>query len=1197
MTSTPLSGHPVLAPDILAGFSLLEADAGTGKTWTLANLVVRALVERGANIEDIAVVTFTNKAAAELRDRILQAIERLDAALSGESVDDPFIAAWLPRCEASRDLPRLRQARAMFDQAPVLTIHGLCQRILAEQSLSVPLPIGAERLADDGALVEAAVQRWWRERLLVEDEWTIGVLRASGNTATQLARDLRAIGLAGSRMLAPPPLELRWYADELRRRIDALRAALAAEGAALHDWALTAPGLNRKSYNRRTVPGWLGALARWLDGMPAVLVPGDSARTACERLGAQALGPGPGTSQPPGTLPARIDALRDLVARQAGLRSGLLAELRDTVLPEVALRKRRLGLLSHDDVLVRVRDALREPGAGEALAARLRRRYPFILVDECQDTDPCQWEIFERLHAPNFDGSGDPGLALVLVGDPKQAIYSFRNADIFAYLDARRQAHRRLRLDQNQRASDALVTGINALLARPGAFLLDEIVFEPARPGSRPRDGWCDPEVDDDRRALCLVEAKGTGKDGRRAAALEAMAAEVARLLGGKGGGIRARDGTTATLRAKDIAVLVRRTAEGVLAKAALRRRGIGAVEISRASVFSSDEAAGLLRIIAAVADPADRPALRSALLSTPLGLDATRLTQRERDPLAWATTVEHFMRAQRTWSRLGPVAALRRLLFHDFDAAGGLAADREGERRLTNLRHLLELLGAMPEARDGPARARELVEERMAGERSGDETAELRLESDADLVQILTIHKSKGLEFPVVFVPLAWYDAPGGKGAEAVVAHETDPSGGSRAVLVCGPPDAREGDAVIGLRKRARLERDAEEVRLTYVAATRASQRLYLFWSDEDKDHGPLEAILGPERRGWIAGMHEAHPEVVALLDGERLLADGGGDVVPAPAGPELDARPFDVDIPEPWLERSYTALMRAMVANPGQSPDLAEPADALRPDHDEWVVPVEIDEEDPAAMARAGMRHGFPAGPRAGTALHAVLEQADPRHPVAIDLVERVLARHGIVADARPVAEWLDTVFGTPLCDGSGTAFTLRESGPGQVVRELEFTLPAAVGRMAGRTRRIIEIVREAYPVDGTIDGGSGWHGYLRGFIDLVVEADGRYWVLDWKSNRLGADDQAYTPAAMGAAIARHGYAVQFCLYTLAVHRLLRARMPDYDYERHFGGVFYAFLRGMRGTAGSGVWFARPPATLVAGLDALLAGWPEPA
>ncbi|MFA7504849.1 MAG: UvrD-helicase domain-containing protein [Burkholderiaceae bacterium] len=1183
MTAT-LDGHPVLDADIFDGFSLLEADAGTGKTWTLANLVLRALLERDARIDEIVVVTFTRKAAAELRERILRAIESLEAALAGEAVEDPFIEAYLPRCDPDRDLLRLRGARALFEEAPISTIHGLCQRILGEQSLSIAQPADVELRDVERAQVEALVQRWWRRILVEDDAWMVGVLLAGGNTAARLAQGLRRLLLDDARALAPTPLERTGFAEELRVLVDLAKAALRDEREDFKAWLDDTPGLNRRSYTAANVSRWLDQVGQWLDGMPASLA--KLPASPRERLSASAFTAGPDLPEPPFALPGLLDELDVLVVHRAGLRAGLLAELREQLADELAARKREERVQTYDDLLRLTRDALSDPAQGEALAGRLRRRYPIVFVDECQDTDPCQWEILRRLHAPTFRGETDAALSMVLVGDPKQSIYSFRNADIFAYLSARQGARRRLRLSRNQRASDELVAGINELFVRPDVFVLDEIAFDRAKTGNRVLSRWQSPAADE-RRALNLVGISGVeGVPAIENAALEATASEIAGLLAGARGEIVAPGAAGAPPRAGDIAVLVRSAREGQMVKLALRARGIDAVEITRESVFATPDAVDLLRIVDAIADPASASAVSSALYTAMLGFDAPTVEAAMLDPFAWSRLVGHFARAAGAWRHVGPVAALRRLLFHDFEAASRLAADRDAERRLTNLMHLLELLGTMPQAREEAGQARGALAERIArSEEGGDEAAELRLESDADLVQILTMHKSKGLEFPIVFMPFGWRRFRRIDRDEEVEMHESDGDDRWRAVLVCGPRHDAEHADLSDRRSRAEREAHSEAMRLIYVAATRAEQRLYLFWSDVETD-GPVGRLLGDSPAERVAAMSQEHPHAIAALDHEALVGTAGeGSAARAPAG--LRAREFTGHVPMPWEERSYTGLMRAI--RPDSVDMAALPViEAPRPDHDEWVPAAPPEDETPAAD-EPPVRHGFPAGARAGTALHAVLEAVDFREPVSPPGVAAVLERHGIDADARAVAAWLDEVLDTPL--GGGIDAGLRSLGPAGAIRELKFSLPAGSANAVDRTARIVAIVRAEFPIDGELMSTADWHGYLGGFIDLVFEADGRYWLLDWKSNRLGPDDAAYHDEAMEGAIANHGYALQFCLYTLALHRLLASRIPDYDYDRHFGGVFYAFLRGMSGAAGAGVHFARPSRGLVAALDAQLA------
>lgn len=1201
-----LVDHPVLDEEIFDGFSLLEADAGTGKTWTLANLVVRALIERQVGIENIVVVTFTRKAAAELRERVLEAISLLEAALDGEAIDDVFVRAYLPRCEPQRDRHRLRRARALFDEAPISTIHGLCQRILAEQPLTIGQPDAPELADRDAEYREAAAMRWWRRLLLEEDPDTIEVLIAAGNDAACLAAGLGHLDLPGGDELQPAPVDRHEFARALHELVPRVRQALLHEEHELVAKLPALPGINRRSYQTRSVRNWCAELRDWLASPAAVLR--KRLERADQRLSASGIREAGGADGAGFMLPVLLDELHALLARRSGLRAGLLVAMQPFVAAELARRKREERVQSYDDLLVRTRDALREPGHGEVLAARLRHRYPVVLVDECQDTDPWQWEILRRLHAPSFAGERDKRLALVLVGDPKQAIYSFRNADIFAYLLARRDAHRRLRLGQNQRSSDALVAGLNALFSMPGAFLLEEIEWQPAQATSRPRPQWRSP-AGDTRRALNFVEVSADGTATPQAAvAYEAMASEIARLLAGESGAIVQTDGSAAAPRARDIAVLVRRAADGVRAKEALHAYGVDAVEISRASVYSTLDARELLRVVAAVAAPADASAVRSALVTSLLGLDAVRLEQAAASTMEWNRLIECFVRAARTWRQHGPVAALRRLLFLDFAAMAELAAARDAERRLTNLLHLLELLGAMPALREEPARARVELARQIARTdgTASDEAAELRLESDADLVQILTMHKAKGLEFPIVFVPASWQALRPVRKDDWIQAHAADGNGGWRRILVCGPTDQNEGEQLARLRERAQLEANAEAIRLLYVAATRAEQRLYLFWRRPGNrnsgrvNDNPVRMLLGEAAGSRIAAMASELPDSVSAL-GLADLAGAAGIESCAGQQRSLRAREFRAALDAPWEERSYTSLMRALQRAPADDLAIATANEPPRPDHDELALaPPRSDTDDPAGEVRergaSDARHGFPAGARAGTALHAIFERVDLAQPVSPAVVEEILAAHGMPASVPEVCAWLDDVLDTPLPADTGAWLSLRTLVPAQLVRELAFTMPVAREHRAQRTARLFEIVRQEFPVDGQLAAVADWHGLLGGFIDLVFEADGRYWLLDWKSNRLGSDDTAYHSGALAAAIAHHGYALQFCLYTLALHRLLALRIPDYDYERHFGGVFYAFVRGMSGKPaappGAGVYFARPSHDLVRQLDTQLGG-----
>jgi exodeoxyribonuclease V beta subunit len=701
--------------------------------------------------------------------------------------------------------------------------------------------------------------------------------------------------------------------------------------------------------------------------------------------------------------------------------------------------------------------------------------------------------------------------------------------------------------------------------------------------------------------------AQGGALDADRASelAVSVTVGEILRLLGA---GLQLDD---APVQPSDVAVLVDSHRQGSLVKRALGAVGVGAVEISRERVVATLQAEELARWLAAVAEPADAGLLRAALLAAPAGLDAAALDSLASDPAGWNAWVEHFAACRETWSQHGPQAALRRLLFGT-GAAGRLAALRDGERRLTNLLHLFELIAESDEASQGPRQAWRWLARARAGDGQAGEAFELRLDSDENLVRILTVHKSKGLEFPFVFLPFAWQGR--GAKAEAPFVHHLGPgslsgeAGHWQPVLELS--DRPDGGAVA----QRLVEVEAESVRRLYVALTRAEQRCFVLWGpaaaaastplagrlaelaglSPDSDAASDPAALARAADAW---REAAGPGSVAVVDvgdaAEPAEVDGGsagGQAVAAIAAAEAQAplqapqaRPFAARIPAPWIRTSFSALAQRIAE--GEPADEAwGPQDDDRPDHDQRDAGVVVTTGD--------IRFSFPAGARAGSCLHGVLEHCAFDAPLDRRLVAAQLVRAGFAASlSTGVAGWLDAVLDTDLRAPDSRTVSLRGVAPDSAVREMDFLLPGE----GVDDRALLEAVASEYPVDAWV-ASSRWSGFLRGFIDLVFEQDGRWYVLDWKSNRLGGQLDDYRPPAIEAAMREHAYSVQACLYLLVLHRFLRLRVPGYDWDRDIGGAFWVFLRGVRsGQAGGptpGVHASKPSRSLIERLDRLFEG-----
>lgn len=1198
----------------LRGSRLIEASAGTGKTFTISALYLRLVLGHGEGATgfgrellppEILVVTFTDAATRELRERIRARLVQAARVFRAEEAGDDllqqlrgdFMPEQWPACARRLDI-----AAQWMDEAAVSTIHGWCQRMLREHAFDSGSLFEQRLETDHGELLAEVARDYWRQQCYPLDgaalDWVIahwqhpdslpGRVRpllgeAAEPCGTPLGRLLDAALAEQARELAA--LKAPWpaWADELERLLDAAVAGKCVDG--------------RKIQARYYQP-WFARLREWAGGAATELDLGAGfARLTPDGL-AEAWKKGSPPDHPAlpamAALPARLAALRgpaEAAQRHAAAWIGQRFEA----------EKRRRAEMGFDDMLARLDAALRGD-SGARLAAVIRQQFPVALIDEFQDTDPLQYRIFDAIYRVGAD-AGDTGL--FLIGDPKQAIYAFRGADIHTYLHARRAtAGRHENLDTNFRSSQALVAAVNRVFtlaerreAGQGAFLFREgddnpLPFLAVRAHGRAEVWQVAGETPPALNFWHLAGAEPLSASAYRSEMAARAASEIVRLLrlGQQGRAGFAKADAFAALQPSDIAVLVRDRKEAEAIRGQLARRGVRSVYLSdKDSVFASQEARDLLLWLRACAEPdLDRP-LRAALASRTLGLELAELEQLNQDERHWERRVMQFRGYRQRWQRQGVLPLLHRLL-HDFALPQRLMARADGERALTNLLHLAELLQQAAAELDGEQALIRHLAELLAGVPQGADEQVLRLESDAALVRVVTIHKSKGLEYPLVFLPFICAFRPV-DGGQPLQVHD-----GERRRLVLQPDQATI--------ERAERERLGEDLRLLYVALTRARHACWLGVADL-KDGRANTSGLHRAALGYLLGGGTPLPDTAALAQWLAPLAVAGESAVLA--APEVDAAQFvepssaaaelrwrvpQRKAAEHWWIASYSALRLGEVeAPPSRFEDAAPDSPAAQKAAD--------DERESVAVAlgarEAPSLHRFPRGPNPGTFLHGLLELAGREGFAALAaeperLREQIARRcqlRGLTAWIEPLADWLLDLVRRPLALGEGGAVALAQLASYQP--ELEFWFEARHVDV----RRLDALVQE-YVLPGMARPALSrdtLNGMFKGFIDLAVEHDGRYYVVDYKSNWLGEDDAAYTAEAMQRAVAAQRYDLQYVLYLLALHRQLQVRLSDYDYDRHMGGALYLFLRGSRAD-GQGIHHARPPRVLIEALDALFKG-----
>ena len=1261
------------------GTVLLEASAGTGKTYSIAAIALRLVAEEGLAIDELAIVTFTKAATAELRERIrerfTEALAALEVATSGGDLThgDPVLGALVADASAAPlRASRVQRALADFDRAQISTIHGFCQNLLRSGAFETGAELDVE-LTPDLSDLDEEIQQDFLHRELVGVSDAEYQFRADllGLTPERVAKFARTLATAPHARLRPEAVPF-----DLQRARDALARTWRERGDAIAEWVLSdAWNSNKlKTYIREATVDTLG---RWLADEA---VPSDALTRVFDfltphRFHAEAFRKG--KSLPPEPFLESLDAFYEqaLADQWARVRAHLEAES--------PRRKAARRVMSYDDLLGRVAEALGDPSRAPLLRRFVRDRTRAALIDEFQDTDEVQWTIFSGLFGSSE--AEEAPVWLYLIGDPKQSIYRFRGADVHTYLDAREQAKAgRYSLSTNWRSDAPLIEALNGLYAgRPE--IAPGIDYEPVDFAPKNAEGAL--RVDDRALpALDLLVFPTRDSEDETAARWPAqitacVAADVVELLSS---GATITSGTTPgeakPVEPADIAVLVDSHAEARAVQRELVARGVPAVlQAQRSTVYETPEAAWLLVLLRAWLHPQRAPTLRAALLSPAFERPAAELA--DMDESTWDAWVERFVGWSQRWHARGFMSAWRDFV-RETDLRARCAAHPGGARRWTNFAHLAEELHIQgANSRMAPAALTRWYEETLLEPEGSDERL-LRLDTDAAALSILTVHASKGLEFPIVYYPYAGRAREQKKSPTFPAARMDD---GWNVELRSGA--RRKFPEFAEVADEADEEESREDARKLYVALTRAKHRLTLYWglgSAKPLARLPLAGLLFPEgdadeKRDASETTACLRAQLGSLADDISLRQPDALDLdarwtPPHVAPPPLAARPFTrAELDRRWRRVSYSSLAHGasfefedgspwaegeelhplapdvfdLEVGPERTADDASDAEASRSGHpagepdDGDLPPADL---PPADLPPADLPAGdlpladFPRGAEAGTFMHHFLELLDfPRvgddeyfDELALDLMRREGVASTELARFRA---GIRAMLHTPL-GANANEHRLVDVERADRLDEMRFELPIAGGhesrdpdavvrgidlaRALAESRRPDDAVpQRVHDRFSAMRFSEDARGYLTGSIDLLFRvrdgvdpADARYFVVDYKSNWLGRDGTTgsadYLPHRLVDAMMVHDYHLQYHLYALATHRFLRARMgAAYDYERHFGGVYYLFARGMTGESvlrdphgrPAGVFFDRPPLETLDALDRLFARRDAPA
>ena len=1178
--------------------AIIEANAGTGKTYTIVGLFLRLLLEKDLKVDEILVVTFTNKAASELRERILDSLRMAKSLLSGETeTNDAFLSELLEKTDDRVGAVKvINQAILNFDDSLISTIHGFCQKVLREEALLAGSSFDAEISREDTQLDEAT-EDFWREYVAENSDSETGRYKLE----TLYSFKKRNTDSAHPETLKSVLLDLfkKPYAEIEGEKMDGIdnyiEDVLSLREKMKESWDEYRTFIEKAFldcdlayYTSKNVASRTNKIEDFLNSN----LSGNEVIDQLKYFRWSYINDDSNLTKNGMKKPGHceffdlVDEYTELISDVDKVKTTILLDAYESIKIRSLKLKSESETYSYDDLLIKLRDVMTQGANAENLARKLRKRYSVALVDEFQDTDPIQYEIFDKIYpASSVDTS------LLMIGDPKQAIYTFRGADVYAYLKAKNELQGKVyTLQENYRSSEGVIKGVNALFGYSEYPFLDEqIDYQPSGVGmSHMKEQFLEHEKSLPGIHFSLCEPFQSNKDELRNYAVSQTIWEICEML--ENGDIQIFDEQTEEMRSVkpgDIAILVSKNRDAENVKRKLKKVGLSAVTYSREKVLESFEADRIRLLMESVLDPENSFKAGNLLVSGFLGFDGDYLYREGKDDDFLTQLFEILNKLNEIWYKKGFHAMMRHLLF-EYESLHYFSDQPDSERVLTNLFHLSDLC-SKAEQEEGLSMG-ELYHwfiDEMKRAEDDDEKTQL-LESDQKLIKILTVHTSKGLEFPIVFCPFLWEGARRDKGDEFNEYHDEE----NRLKINV---DFRK-DANQEVVKKSILESVSEEVRKTYVAITRAKYQCRIVWGSHTDSHlsGMGGILFGKEflteQFDNKLGEKEKEISTTKFIDTIAEVQSLHQDHISLNKISKYEQRTDPIKLPdETETIPEFQPYQGPLEIHPGRRMDSfsslnSHGGDASLPDYDQTLDNYVSFLESGQAQKRERNIFTFPKGATAGTAIHKLFEHEDFEFAMAdqtnlIPIAEEVLEHYNFEPEWSGVLQkMMRDVTGSVIGDLNLSEVELKDE-----IREMEFHFPSKDLDLDV----ILAIIRNETSVEIQ---ESLIQNYLTGFIDLTVRQNGKYYILDYKSNYLSDQTDDYRSDSLKQEIESANYDVQYHIYTVALRKYLRTRIPDFDYDRDFGGVAYLFVRGMRSGSENGVWSVKPKREIIDRLESYL-------
>lgn len=1113
----------------LAGSNLIEASAGTGKTYSIAVLTLRLILENEIPIKEILMVTFTKAAVAELEERIRLFIRQAYVASRGKSITDATITGLVQAAINTAGLEKvqalLQEAVLFLDETSVLTIHSFCQQTLNEFAFETGQLFGAELIHDTSAMLQEEMNKFWRRHVTVIPVDLLRHLQLSGLSRESIGMVVKE-HLTGKRYYNySPTADYTCCEEEHLALLEELKV-IEAEESSLREALLDHVVTEMKDITKR------GNANRYSKNglVPLLCDPSKFLQTLWEKRNSAAY-----VLKVYGDLIGRLEICHQAVEQRRDKIKELIRKLSCLAIIEVSngidLHKTANNEMSYDDLIQNLHKALVTRENVE-LVACLRGKYKAVFIDEFQDTDRMQYEIFQKAYGEST--------ILFYIGDPKQSIYAWRKADIFTYFKAQEQVEHLYSMNSNYRSSESYIEAMNLFFKPQEDF--DTFHFQRAE--SAIEYIHVDSPVPNVKGELFYENQADVPMSIITAAKkddlCEAVTAQVIELLSSNAYTIK-KDHGQRSVRPADIGILVRGNKEGQLIKRQLAKYGIPAVTIGEAKVLQSDESSYLLYVLQAMID-ISMASINKALLSPFTGFTDAEIRDMDEEP-----AIELFKKYKALWEKDGIYPALQAFIA-DYQVKQVLLYRNtaSGERILTNLFQLIELLHKIQSTKKlVPLEVLSWLKRGMEGmENTGDEF-EQRIESDEESIKIVTIHKSKGLEYNIVLAPFL----------DLMVTNKH--SHCSYRDALTGEYVSLEKASLTAEQKEAyETQLEQENRRLVYVAVTRAVYKCFLFKNNTGKFNNSSLAV-------FLKALHQAPTQLIKFIDEKLEVSSEYSYSSPEIPLSRINTKPVRFELAQQnWRKMSYSMLKRR------HDISLKNRAVAQDDKYDHFMFSQLL------------------KGATTGNMLHNIFENIAFNHTGKWDYAVRNAVQRFAPLQSEPYTAMLKIMLDQVLnasIDLGEDKFRLADVNTSKSIHELEFDFRVSPFQVNDLNRLGTEDMNIA------VNDYKALEGVMNGKIDLFFEHQGKYFVLDWKSNYLGDRLSDYSSESLQSAMNENNYHLQYLLYTLAIKKYLKSRLPAFDYDLQFGGVIYLFVRGLRKNLPHGVFATKPDGQLIERLERL--------